>query len=392
MSDPQTPPATPASDDPSRRPPNLPATVPAAPVAAAPVRGRTVGATVITVIAVLVGVSGLALAWRADQRVRLLEQELVLRQRDIQQQATEARMLSQQTLEGLRESTAKVSLLEARLSEVGVQRGQLDELIVSLARSRDENIVIEIESAMRVAQQQSLLSGSPEPLVATLRQSEERLARYNQPRLEGVRRAIARDLDRIRKVGIADVGALLTKLDEVVRMVDELPMLSSPEPRRLASPAKSPAALTRAARAAAAGASGASEATGGSSAWPEWATLDAWNRAGERIWAEARSLLRVTRVEHPEAMLIAPEQSYFLRENLKLRLLNARLALLSRQFDTAQADLRTAAGALERFYDNSSRRTQLALEQLRQIAAQSRQGAIPLPDDTLAALTAAAGR
>ncbi len=72
----------------------------------------------------------------------------MLRQRDIQQQATEARMLSQQTLEGLRESTAKVSLLEARLSEVGVQRGQLDDLIVSLSRSRDENIVVEIESAL----------------------------------------------------------------------------------------------------------------------------------------------------------------------------------------------------------------------------------------------------
>ncbi len=114
----------------------------------------------------------------------MLEQELVLRQRDIQQQATEARMLSQQTLEALRESVAKVALLEARLSEVGVQRSQLDDLILSLSRSRDENIVAEIESALRVAQQQSLLSGSAEPLVAALRQADDRLARYNQPRLE----------------------------------------------------------------------------------------------------------------------------------------------------------------------------------------------------------------
>jgi 2-dehydro-3-deoxyglucarate aldolase/4-hydroxy-2-oxoheptanedioate aldolase len=46
-------------------------------------------------------------------------------------------------------------------------------------------------------------------------------------------------------------------------------------------------------------------------------------------------------------MLIAPEQAFFLRENLKLRLLNARLALLSRQFDTAQADLSDALAALD---------------------------------------------
>ncbi|MEO8279823.1 MAG: uroporphyrinogen-III C-methyltransferase [Ideonella sp.] len=343
--------------------------------------------------ALVVALGGLALAWRADQRVRLLEQELVLRQRDIQQQATEARMLSQQTLEGLRESTAKVSLLEARLSEVGVQRGQLDDLIASMSRSRDENIVVEIESALRVAQQQSLLNGSAEPLVAVLRQSEDRLARYNQPRLEAVRRAIARDLDRVRKVSMADVGGLLIKLDEVVRMVDELPLLSSPEPRRMSGAAKAvspPARAVKGISGASGAASAASEAA--SSPWPAWASVDAWNRAGERIWSEARSLLRVTRIDHPDAMLIAPEQSYFLRENLKLRLLNARLALLSRQFDTAQSDLRAASAAIERFYDGSSRRTQLALEQLHQIAAQSRQGAIPLPDDTLAALTAAAGR
>lgn len=341
---------------------------------------------IFIVVAGVVAVSGLALAWRADQRVRLLEQELVLRQRDIQQQATEARMLSQQTVDGLRESMAKVSLLEARLAEVGVQRGQLDELIVSLSRSRDENIVVEIESALRVAQQQSLLSGSTEPLVAALRQAEERLARHNQPRLEGVRRAIARDLDRIRNVSMADIGGLLLKLDEAVRMVDELPLLSSPEPRRAGSAARSASAAASAARPADAAASAAQPW------WPQWAGLGAIDNFAQQIWAEVRSLLRVRQIDHPEAMLIAPDQAYFLRENLKLRLLNARLSLLSRQFDSAQRDLRTAMSSIERYFDTTSRRSQLALDLLRQIAGQARQGTIPLPDDSLAALTAAAGR
>ncbi len=392
MSDPANPSSTPIHPE---TPTATRPAVPAAATVATAARASNIP-VVLLVIAILVGVSGLALAWRADQRVRLLEQELVLRQRDIQQQATEARMLSQQTLEGLRESVAKVSLLEARLSEVGVQRGQLDELIVSLSRSRDENIVIEIESALRVAQQQSLLSGSAEPLVAVLRQSEDRLARYNQPRLEGVRRSIARDLDRIQKVGMADVGGLLIKLDEVVRMVDELPALSSPEPRRSAPTARASAATSAASRKAKAASGAASAASAAASSalawWPSWANAQTWDEAGEKVWTEVRSLLRVTRVDHPEAMLIAPEQSFFLRENLKLRLLNARLSMLSRQFDSAQADLRTSVGTIERYYDTSSRRTQLALEMLRQIAAQARQGSIPLPDDTLAALTAAAGR
>ncbi|MFG5409880.1 uroporphyrinogen-III C-methyltransferase [Piscinibacter sakaiensis] len=77
----------------------------------------------------------------------------------------------------------------------------------------------------------------------------------------------------------------------------------------------------------------------------------------------------MTRIDRPEAMLIAPDQAYFLRENMKLRLLNARLALLSRQFDTAQSDLASVQSLIERYHDRSSRRTQLAQEMLRQVRA-----------------------
>jgi uroporphyrin-III C-methyltransferase len=103
--------------------------------------------------------------------------------------------------------------------------------------------------------------------------------------------------------------------------------------------------------------------------------------------------VRVTRIDQPDAMLLAPEQAFFLRENLKLRLLNARLSLLSRQFEIAQADLKVAQSSLDRFFDKTARRTVLASELIKQVAAQARQVGVPRPDDTLAALAAAgAGR
>jgi uroporphyrin-3 C-methyltransferase len=108
------------------------------------------------------------------------------------------------------------------------------------------------------------------------------------------------------------------------------------------------------------------------------------------VWGEARTLLRVTRIDHPEAALLTPDQSFFLRENLKLRLLNARLALLSRQFDTAQADLRDSQEMLGRYFDARSRKVASAADLMRQVAGQARQVNVPRPDDTLAALTAAA--
>ena len=90
-------------------------------------------------------------------------------------------------------------------------------------------------------------------------------------------------------------------------------------------------------------------------------------------------------------MLVAPDQAFFLRENLKLRLLNVRLALMARQFGAAQADLKWAQGAIERYFDRSSKRTQIAADLLRQVGAQSRQSGVLRPDDTLAALAAAGG-
>jgi uroporphyrin-3 C-methyltransferase len=327
-------------------------------------------------------VVSLVLVWQTQQRLHTLEQELVRREQETQDRSSEAQRLAKQAQESAAQTAAKLALLDARVAEVAVQRVQIEELIQSLSRSRDENLVVDIDAALRVAMQQSALTGSSEPLVATLKQADERLARHNQPRLEGVRRAIARDLDRVKAMGAIDIPALTIKLDEAVRMVDELPLLSQAELRK---DAPRPAAASAA--------SAPQPGTAASEpAMPVWMKplAEGWGVVASRVWSEAKSLVRVTRIEHPEAMLLAPEQAYFLRENLKLRLLNARLALLARQFDSAQSDLQVAQGMLDRYFDRSSRRTQLAADLVRQVAAQARQVGLPRPDNALAALSAAA--
>lgn len=335
---------------------------------------------VVAAALALAALGAVGMAWNTQQRVQALEQELVRRQQDSEGQAGEARLLARQAQDAAREASAKVALLEARLSEVTLQRSQFEELIQSMSRSRDENVVADVEAAVRVAVQQSAITGSTEPLVVTLRQAEERLARYNQPRLERVRRAVARDLDKVRAVGTTDIATLSIRLDEAVRQVDELPLLA--EPRKSAPAPVAP----RAAKAASA------PGAPGPQPWAERLD-DAWRHTAAVIWNEVRNLVRVTKIEHPEAVLVTPEQAFFVRENLKLRLLNARLALLSRQFDTAQSDLRDAQAALDRYFDRQSRRVQATSELVRQVAQQSRLITVPRPDETLAALAAAlAGR
>jgi len=361
----------------------LPAPAPAAPppVPAGVGHGRWIaaGASVLAALAA----AALVLAWNTQQRVKSLEAELVKRQQDSGSQATEARTLARQAELTSRETAARQALMEARIAETTMQRTQLEELIQSLSRSRDENVLADVEAAIRVALQQAAITGSAEPLVLTLKQADERLARYNQPRLERVRRAVAQDLERTRSAGVTDITQLTIRLDEVIRQIDELPLLSAPERR---APARV-AATAGAASAASAPATAASAVARG------WQWTAQWREFAAVVWHEVKGLVRVTRIDSPEAMLVAPEQAFFLRENLKLRLLNARLALLSRQFDTAQSDLRDAQLALDRYFDRSTRRVAAASELVRTVTAQARLITVPRPDATLAAIaTASAGR
>jgi len=365
----------------------------------------------VAVLLAALAAGALALAFSVQQRARSLEAELVRRQQEAAQAAGEARLLARQAETASREAMAKMALLEARIAETSMQRSQFEDLLGSLARSRDENVLADVEAAVRVAQQQSAITGSAEPLLLVLRQAEERLARYAQPRLERVRRAVAQDLERTRAAGGTDLSVLATRLDDVMRQIDDLPLLVLPAQvaARRGGGAEAAAARTPGASGAtpaagstspappvgAAGAVGAASAPavlGAAAGWSDGLRA-AWDRLSASIWNEARGLLRVTRIDDPQAMLIAPEQAFFLRENVKLRLLNARLALLARQFDIAQSDLREALVALERYFDRSARRTGVAMDALRQVTAQARTVALPRPDATLAAIAAAgAGR
>jgi uroporphyrin-3 C-methyltransferase len=371
---------------------------PVTPAASAWWRSRT-WALVVLVLA-LAGALGCLLLW---QKLSHIQEELARRSTDTGTQAVEARTLARQAQESSRELAARLAVTENRLSEVSLQRGQLEDLMQRLSRSRDDYVVIELEANLRLAQQQAQLTGSAEPLLAALKSAEQRLARAAQPRLTPVQGAIAKDAERIKSAALTDVPAMLLKLDELVRQIDDLPVANdlvlgvSQATATLAAPAvkESPAASTSPTpptppRAVVA----ADTERAGFSRFFDAQALSHWSGLVlQGLREDAQSLLRVSRIDRPEAALLAPEQSYFLRENIKLKLLNARLALLSRQTDAARSDLASVEVSLTRYFDASSRKTQAAKALLQQTQAQLRTGELPRFDETLAALaTAAAGR
>ncbi|MFD1840383.1 uroporphyrinogen-III C-methyltransferase [Paracidovorax cattleyae] len=352
---------------------------PSAPPATPAPQASGVQRAVLALLGV-VAVAGLATSVMLWQRLGSIQEQLARQSADAGAQSIEARTLANQALDMARDVSARIAVNETRVSEVALQRSQLEELMQSLSRSRDENLVVDIESALRLAQQQAQLTGSLEPVMAALKSASQRIERAAQPRLAPVARAIGRDLDRVGSAQVTDTAGLLARLDDLMRQVDELPLQN----------AVAQAAATRRMNAAARPSEGPA-AAGADGTLPWWqATLQ---RAWEVVRDEARQLLRVTRIDRPEAILIAPDQAFFLRENLKLQLMNARLALLARQYESARADLSAANNALGRYFDPASRRTQTAAAVLQQAQVHLKGAALPTLDETFAALaTAAAGR
>jgi len=96
--------------------------------------------------------------------------------------------------------------------------------------------------------------------------------------------------------------------------------------------------------------------------------------------------VRIQRFDRDEPVLLAPGQAFFLRENLKLRLLNARLALLSRDQGTFRNELKYAQAWIERYFDARDKAAQTALGALKQLSASEISIDLPTLNDSLAAI------
>jgi len=340
----------------------MPATAPAlAPVA------RVFGAWLWLLIGVCV--CALALSSLLWWKLQDIQETLARQSADSGSVSVEARASAKQAQELARDTAARLALNETRWSEVALQRSQLEELMQSLSRSRDENLVVDIESALRLALQQAQLTGSVQPLVGALKSAQQRLSRVAQPRLSPVLRALTRDLERVQSTSVTDTPALLVKFDELVRMVDELPLANAVGVTK-AAPAPAPA-----------------------STWARAISASWWESWLREVGTQVADLVRISRIDQPEASLLSPDQGFFVRENLKLRLLNARLGLLARQFEASRNDVLAVRSDVQRYFEASGRKSQAVLALLQEVETQLKQVELPRLDDSLTALaTASAGR
>ena len=278
----------------------------------------------------------------------------------------EGRTLVRQTQDSLQALQGKVGALEAQVDAAQGQQLALESLYQELSRTRDERVLAEVEQSLAIAAQQLQLAGNVEAALIALQGAEARLGRTAQPQLLPLRKLIARDIDRLKAMPKADISGIAIRLEAIVASVDAMPLAF--ERRPATAPAAKPVAKS-------------AKNANAKPAEPNWL-----EQFGSDLWQEVRQLVRIERVDRGDPALLAPDQAFFLRENLKLRLINARLALLARDSRSFRDDMHQAEDWLGRYFDSRAKPVQAAQSTVHSLAAIDIARDLPSLDETLNAV------
>ena len=271
------------------------------------------------------------------RQVSGLESELAKRLSTFETRNNESQVLARQAQEGTRELQVKIGVLEQKLVESQNQQIALEEMYQELARGRDEASLAEIEQLVFSASQQLQVAGNVKAALIALQAADSRLQRMDKPQFLNLRKAINKDIERLRVSPSVDVAGISLRIDEVIEQIDQLQLLpGKPAPHTV------------------------TEKQVAEAAW--------WKRFAGEVWSDFTALLRIQNMEKADLPLLPPEQAYYARENLKLRLLTARMALLSHDETGYRRDLKAAQAWLARYFDTQDKMVKNAAGVLQQLA------------------------
>jgi uncharacterized protein HemX len=288
----------------------------------APSRTPSVLAWIAFGAAILALLATLGFAWRSHDRGQELELQLARRIGEFDAASREARLAAKAANDALADLQTRLLTLETRATDTQNQQLALTAMYQELARSQDERIAADIEQTLLLAQQQLQLAGNVRAALIGLEAAETRLTQLGKPQFAGLRNAIAKDVARLKLLPAADIEGTSARLEALIQNVDRLKPESDTEPR------------LPVARKTGVG------------------PVDTLAKFSQEAWTEFKDLVRIRRLDHPELPLLTPSQNYFLRQNLKLRLLSARIALLQRDEASFRADIAAARDWSNRYFSH----------------------------------------
>ncbi|MHB0917925.1 MAG: uroporphyrinogen-III C-methyltransferase [Thiobacillus sp.] len=331
------------------------------PVAAPTQAGARPSISAVALVALLIATLAMAAAvwsWSdSRERIRDLKTELGRRLAESGTAVSEARLLARNADDAMRQVSEKVAHIESQMATSQQQQLALESLYKEMAQGRDQWTLAEIEQVLLTAAQQLQLAGNVKAAIIALEGADTRLQRLNKPQFTALRRAIAADLANLRAAPSIDEVGASARIEALVARHGSWPLASA----QVSEAAQAPR-------------------TGGRA-----------TDIGQELWAELKRLAQIRRIDGNEAVLLPPEQAYFLRENLRLRLLSARLALLSQDQTAFAADLRAVSTLLKRYFNTRDAGVAAALKEIERLAGLQIAQKLPGIDASLAALEAYKG-
>lgn len=288
--------------------------------------------------------------WSNHKDITRMSSEMARRLQADDSIVNETKLLTKSLQDSQKDMQAKLTVLEAQQVQAQGQQLALEQLYQDLSKNRDDWALAEIEQVLSTASQQLQLAGNVQGALIALQNADRSLSRSDKPQFIVIRRAIAKDLETLKSLPSVDISGIAVRLDSAIGLIDSMPLLSDEKPSLPATPPK-------VSRHAEAKPSTDGKAKGKQDS--EWvANLDdKWQSWSNEMWGEVRQLIRIRTVDTPDALLLSPTQAYYARENLKLRLLNVRLALLSRNEGDFRKGLISAQDSISKYFDTRARQT-----------------------------------
>jgi uroporphyrin-3 C-methyltransferase len=312
---------------------------------------------------ILVVVALLTLAWQwLSTRQRFNEVEMTLSQKLENYQANnqQSLALAKQAEERSTQANARTVLLEQKIEESRDQQDVLQTLYDQLAENREATAVAEVEQLLTIANQQLQLAGNVKSALLALQAADKRLEPLNLPRANQLRETLGLEIENLRKLPQVDILSMSAQLETLANLSITIPLISERQPTFNAKSAQQKNA--------------------------DILHQNTWLKLAYPIWNDIKNLVTVERIDKPEPPLLSVEHEFYLRENLKLRLLTARVALLQHDETSYKADLATVSTWINQYYDAKHPNAIQAFKLLKQLSGNNIDIQLPQLTESIAAV------
>ncbi|WP_300483891.1 uroporphyrinogen-III C-methyltransferase [Shewanella sp.] len=255
-------------------------------------------------------------------------------------QLQQALLLPNQRIGQLEQQQLNDAKTYQELTKLAEYQNQLQDRVNKLAqRSPTHWMASEAEYLVNMAGRKLWLEKDPRTATDLLKSADETIAAMNNPALLPIRKALAKDIAATASIKTTDIDGNVLALDALIEQLDKLPL------NRTDSEADAPEDTT---------------ITG---------DLNDWQSNLGKTWkALTQDFITIRHKTADAPALLAPEQQWYLVENIRHKLLQSQLALYRYDRATYHQSLMMARKWIQSYFDTQDHKTAEAIAEIDRLA------------------------